>query len=267
MNALDLAVRLIIDGYVVIPDAIVGDELQTIIDGFERQCAKVGKRQMQWDEVRTSPELVGYICHPKIMSVLEAYMHHFDQDPVFACYSGARDVGKPGAEPPKPRPDAAGNPIDPFDIRYGQVGWHDDVAGMRNPRASLLPFAISTLLYMDETYRDSGAYCAAAGSHHLARVGPNDQAIMAPGELVLDHCELRALPVKPGSIIMHRGHNWHGVMPVRHQRRIIIQTFCARSNYPVQEGHTQLTDEERAMVPADRHKYLVTYADYNAPAI
>lgn len=247
-DAMSIAMRLVIDGYAVIPDAVIGDELQALRDAFEAQSAKLNERAFDWDGYRQSPGLLQYICHPNLMAVIDAFMARFDEQAVFTCCSGARDVytGPPETD-------------EPPDIR--KAGWHDDVVGMSNPLYTFTAESVSSLVYMDDTLIDSGAYCAAVGSHHLARRGPDDEAVIAPRELVFDHCALRQVPVTAGSIVLHRAHNWHGVMPPRQQRRLIITTFAVRRLYELQAGHTQLTDEDLARIPADRHKYITRYAD------
>jgi len=250
MNATNYAIRLIIDGFVVVPDVLTPDEVNAMRRGFERRAAELDKRWMNWEEVCDVPEIVSYIAHPRLMEVVDAFMLHFGQEAVFSNSAGMRDVydsNKPVRE------------FDWTDLRRAPVGWHDDVWGMRNPNAAFLPTALTSLLYLDETFADSGAYCAAAGSHHLA-YAQDEKPIMPPGEVVLDNCELRPLPVKPGSVIIHRSHNWHAVVPTRQQRRIMLQTFCARASYDLQEGHTQVSDETAVLLPPGRHQYLCHYS-------
>lgn len=246
-----IAMRLIIDGVAVIPGAVVGDELQNIRDAFELQADKLGSRAFEWDGFCQSPGLMQYICHPALMAVMDAFMAHFDQQCAFTCCSGARDVYEPSNETQQ------ANARQP-DIR--NVGWHDDVMGMKNPLYTFTAESVSSLLYMDDTFENNGAYCTALGSHHLARRGPNDEALIANAQLVFDHCKLCQVPVTAGSIILHRAHNWHGVMSPRQNRRLIITTFAVKAFYELQRGHTQLTPDQIAQLPADRHKYITHYA-------
>jgi hypothetical protein len=249
-NAFNLAMRLIIDGCVVVPDVLVGDELKAMQDAFERRADELGKRWMAWEDISLVPEIAQYIAHPNLMAVVEPFVNHFGHAAVFSNSSGMRDSFDPQA------------PIRPFtagDLRAGPLGWHDDVQGMKTPCASFLPTAVSSLLYLDDTFADNGAYCTALGSHHLSYATPQNTPMMTPGEVVLDNCELKALPLKAGSVIIHRSHSWHGVVPPRQRRRLVLQTFCARALYDLQVGHTQLSEETTAMIPADRHRYLCHY--------
>ncbi|HVF11114.1 MAG TPA: phytanoyl-CoA dioxygenase family protein [Abditibacteriaceae bacterium] len=247
-----LAMRLIIDGCVVVPNVLVGDELKAMQDAFERRAGELGKRWMNWEDICLEPEIARYIAHPNLMAVVDAFTNHFGHEAVFSNSSGMRDA----FNPEKPVP-----PFTPGDLRRGPLGWHDDVMGMRNPRASFLPTTLSALLYLDDTFADNGAYCTALGSHHLAYATPEDTPMMSPGEVVLDNCELKPLPVKAGSVVIHRAHSWHGVVPPRQRRRLVLQTFCARALYDSQEGHTQVSEETAALIPADRHRYLCHYAE------
>ena len=250
MNATNYAIRLIIDGYVVVPDVLTPDEVQSMSNGFERRAGELDKRWMNWEEICEVPELMSYIAHPRLMEVVDAFYVHYGQESVFANSAGIRDV----FDPSKPVP-----AFDASDLRNGPYGWHDDVWGIKKPNAPFLPTALTSLLYLDETFADNGAYCTAVGSHHLAYAEGN-KPIMPPAEIVLDNCELRPLPVKPGSVIIHRSHEWHAVVPTRQQRRVMLQTFCARTLYDLQEGHTQVSEATAALLPADRHKYLCHYS-------
>jgi len=250
-DAFHLAMRLIIDGCVVVPDVLVGDELKAMQDAFERRAGELDKRWMAWEDIELEPEVARYIAHPNLMAVVEPFINHFGHEAVFSNCSGMRDSFD-GRKPERP--------FTSGDLRSGPLGWHDDVQGMRNPSASFLPTTLATLLYLDDTFADNGAYCTALGSHHLSYATPQDTPMMTPRDVVLDNCELKALPVKAGSVIIHRAHGWHGVIPPRQQRRLVLQTFCARAIYDSQEGHTQVSAATAALIPAARHRYLCHYA-------
>lgn len=256
MNATNYAIRLIIDGYVAVPDVVTGDELEDMRAGFERQAAALGKRWMNWDEISEVPELVRYIAHPKLMAVIDAYLGHFGHEAVFANSSGVRDVYDP-AKPAKN--------VNTSDLRNSPIGWHDDVMGMRHPNAKILQTTLTSLLYLDDTSVESGAYCAAAGSHHVS-YADGEKPVMPPAATVLDNCELRPVPVTAGSVIIHRGHHWHGVLPVHRQRRLMLQTFSARDVYDLQEGHTQLSAASIALIPPGRERYICHYKTAEAAA-
>jgi ectoine hydroxylase-related dioxygenase (phytanoyl-CoA dioxygenase family) len=146
-----------------------------------------------------------------------------------------------------------------FDLRTAGVGWHDDVMGMKNPNSDILQTTLTSLLYLDDTFADNGAYCTAIGSHHLAGATFDKKPILAKPEFVLQQCELRPLPLKAGSVIIHRGHNWHGVIPCKQRRRLVLQTFSTPEHYDLQIGHTQLSDATIALIPQAQHKYLTSY--------
>ncbi|MCE9588895.1 MAG: phytanoyl-CoA dioxygenase family protein [Planctomycetes bacterium] len=246
----ELIVRLLIDGAIVIPDAVSKAELAVIERGFERRAAELGKREMNWDDICTVPELMGVLCHPSLMAVVEGFCKRLGHEAVFANCAGARDVFDP-KQPDK---------YEPPNLRHGNVGWHDDVVGMRNPNSDILPPSLTTLLYLDETFADNGAYCSAIGSHHLAGATADKKPILAKADEVLNYCELRPLPVKPGSMVVHRSHEWHGVVPPKQRRRLMLQTFTGRAVYDMQVGHTQVSDETLALIPEDRHKYFMAYS-------
>lgn len=247
MNVEHTLARLLIDGCVVLPDVVVGDELRGMQDAFERRASELGRRHFNWDDISLTPEFVRYIAHPKLMAVVEAFCKHLGHEAVFANSSGARESFDPAQK------------FEPADLRHGPLGWHDDVVGMKNPNSDILQAALSSLLYLDETFADSGAYCSAVGSHHLAHATPDKRPVMAKPDFVLDHCELRPNPVTPGSVILYRAHHWHGVVPPRQRRRLVLQTFVARAHYPLQVGHTQLSPQTLKLLPAERMKYVMHY--------
>lgn len=246
----ELVVRLLIDGVVVIPQAITPQELASAEAGFERRAAELGRREMKWDDVKYVPELMGLLCHPALMAVVDGFCKRLGHEAVLAGTSGAREVYNPARK----------ERYDPPNLRHGNLGWHDDVIGMKNPNSDILQTALTTLLYLDETFADNGAYCSAIGSHQLAGATVDKKPVLADSDTVLDYCELRALPVKPGSFIVHRAHEWHGVVPPQQRRRVMLQHFVTRAHYDLQIGHTQFDDKTLSLVPQDRMKYFMTYA-------
>lgn len=250
MSDMSHAIQLIVDGYTVVPDVFDADELAAASDAFERAAAKAGKRQMGWDELREERALMNYLGHPRLMGVVEAFCAHFDEKAIVAGSSGTRDAF--GGKQPEHH--------DYSDLAKAPLGWHDDVRGVKVCSAHTMQLGLTALLYLDETFKDNGAYCAAAGSHHLARVGEGDQPIFCPPDVVLDHCRLVQLPVKPGAAIIHRAHNWHGVVPAKQRRRLILQHLTSDSVYDAQVGHTQLTQEDYDKLPADRHRFFRSYS-------
>ncbi|MDA0842134.1 MAG: phytanoyl-CoA dioxygenase family protein [Planctomycetota bacterium] len=251
MDSAKLATQLIVEGYTVIPDAVQGEELEKMSDAFERRAAELKKRWMGWDEIACVPELMAYIGHPRVMAVIDAFYDHFGQTAAFACCSGIRDV----YDPEKPPGD-----FDPTDLENGPIGWHDDVTGMKNPSPRFLQTTVTTLIYLDDTFVDNGAYCTSVGSHHLVCREKDGGPVLASRTKAIEHCELRPLPVKAGSVIAHRAHSWHGVVPPRQRRRVMLQCFAGREVYDIQNGHTQVSDEVVKLVPEPQRKYLCWYS-------
>lgn len=258
MTPMHLAMRLLIDGVVVVPDVVTGDELKRMSDAFEKRTVELGKRHMTWEEMEHIPDLVRYIGHPNLLAVVELFIRHFGEDTVFCNCSGMRDVFNPD-----PASLAKVKATDFSDLRTAPVGWHDDVMGMRNPFAPGLQTGLNSLIYLDDTYADNGAYVAAMGSHHLSTIVDN-KPIHPQRDMVLDHCELKPLPVKAGSVIVSRTHHWHGVIAPQQRRRVMLQTFGGKSFYAQQEGHTQLSEQAISFIPAERRRFLTSYAEMGA---
>jgi hypothetical protein len=192
------------------------------------------------------------MAHPNLMKYVEAFECYMGEEAVFANSSGARDSYDP-ANP--------GKRFDPPSYRHGPLGWHDDVMGMKNPHADPLQYTMASLLYLDETFADNGAYCSAVGSHHLARATADKKPVLAKAETVLDCCELKPAPVKPGTVLLYRAHHWHGVVPMKQRRRLVLQSFSTRKHYDLQIGHTQLSEKTKAMMTPEQLKYVVSYAN------
>jgi len=250
MDTDKLVARLHMDGAVIVPDVLNPAELAEASDAFERLASARGKRWFNWEDIALEAEFAKLICAPRLMAVIDRFYEWQGEITTWANCSGVRDVYDP-ARPPAP--------FTVGDLRHGPLGWHDDVQGMKNPAAAIIPGTLATLLYFDDTFADNGAYCSATGSHHLGRRNAEGRALVAPRELVMDTCELVPMPLKAGSAIIHRAHEWHGVIPVKTRRRLFLQTFVGRATYDLQAGHTQLSDAERALIPADRHRYLTAY--------
>ena len=251
MDINTLVARLRIDGCVRIPGVVTGQELADMQAAFERRATELGIRWFNWEQLSLIPEFARYIAHPNLMKVVDAFVEHYGHEAVFANSSGARDA----FDPKNPGPD-----YNPPNLRHGPVGWHDDVQGMKNPNPDMLQTTLTSLLYLDETFAENGAYSSAVGSHHLAGITTDHKPLIAKSDVVLDTCELRPIPVKPGDVIVHRGHHWHAVVPPRLQRRIVLQTFSTKKQYDIQMGHTQLSDATVALIPPERQKYLQWYS-------
>ena len=95
MDSMGLATSLVLNGYVVVPDVLVGTELTEMRDAFERRAGELDKRWLDWDEICKVPDLLGYLLHPNLMPVVESFMGLFGEKPVFANCSGIRDTYDP----------------------------------------------------------------------------------------------------------------------------------------------------------------------------
>lgn len=251
MDPQSAVVRLLVDGYVALPNILAGDELAALDAAFERRAKELEKRWFDWEMLDDIPEFVGYLAHPNLMQYVDAFAKHMGEEAVFANSSGARD----SYDPAKP-----GEPFEPADYRRGPLGWHDDVMGMKNPHSDPLQVTLASLLYLDETFPANGAYCSAAGSHNLARATADKKPVLATPDLVLDHCDLRPVPLKPGGVVLFRAHHWHGVVPFKQRRRLVLQTFSTKRHYDMQIGHTQLSEKTQSMMTPEQLKYVVSYA-------
>ena len=102
MDATDLAVQFIMQGYAVVPDVVVGAELEAMRDAFERLASRLGKRAFTPAEIEAAPELVNFIGHPRVMPVIEAYMGYFGHEPAIAWLHLWRDIINPILPSPPP---------------------------------------------------------------------------------------------------------------------------------------------------------------------
>lgn len=257
-DPLYLAARLLIDGYVIVPDVAIGRELEELRAAFEREAARRGRRDLKNDELATVPEFVRYVGHPRLMPVLDAYMGHFGHEPALACLSLGRDIFDPAAPPPPPF-------TIPTDHR--KIRMHNDGSGDGNgPGLSfdVLSQGCACLLYLDDTFPEAGSIIQAVGSHHLSRRGEGGRVVSPPLELVQDTCEIKYVGVKAGSVAIQRAFNWHEAgPPPRQPRRQLRADYTPKALYhkialdgrPV---HMRMSREAMAMLPAERRRYVVT---------
>lgn len=253
MDTTALAAKLIVEGVVRVPQVVDAATVAAAMAAFERLAAATGKRSFDWDAVSQLPEIVACLAPPKLTAVVDAFGAHFAEPMVFTNSSGVRDAynGKRGPDDPAPP--------------KTEIGWHDDVRGVTVPQKPAMELGLTCLIYFDATFPENGAYYGAIGSHHLAtyppehatdpKVGPR----FAAAELVFDVCELRAFPMQPGDAVIHRAHNWHGVMPPRQTRRVMLQTYGSASTYDLQLGHTQLSDASLALMDPARLRFVRHY--------
>ncbi len=249
MSAMHHAISLIVEGYTMVPDVFDPDELVAASEAFEEKAAVAGSRTMGWEEIQTAPAILNFLGHPKLMEIVDVYSNHFGERSMIAGASGMRDSFH---QVPEPR--------DYTHLATAPIGWHDDVRGVTEPAGNAMQLALTALLYLDDTFENNGAYCAAIGSHHLSRVDAENRPVFCPPDVVLDNCRLVQVPVKAGSVIVHRAHNWHGVIPSRQQRRLVLQHFTVDSQYDLQAGHTQISEAVLSLLPPERRRYFRQYS-------
>jgi hypothetical protein len=93
MNVDQLLARLLIDGYVVVPDVLNADEVKEAQAAFECKAREHETHNLSWAQLRSEEVMVHATCHPKIMAVVDAFVSYFDQEAVLCCHNGARDAG------------------------------------------------------------------------------------------------------------------------------------------------------------------------------
>jgi hypothetical protein len=252
-----LAMKLLLDGFVVVPDVIVGDELNRMRDAFEREAARRGKREVPNEECAAVPEFAGIIGHPRLMPVVEAFMRHYGHEPALATLGLCRDIFTPGSPPPPP-----------FQIPTDncKVTLHND--GAPGGRVALsydtLQRGCACLFYLDDTYPDAGSIIQAVGSHHLSYRGDDGGVISPDIETVQDSCKLEFIGVKAGGVAIQRAFNWHNAgPPPRHHRRQIRTDYTPRALYDnvglvYRPGlHMRFDASVLTHLPESRHKYMV----------
>ncbi len=255
MTPKDYVMKLIIDGYVVVPDIFVGDELGQIRAAYERRTAVLGKRGFMWDKICTDPDLMQWYGHPNFIQYAKPFYEHYGHEIVIPPVGSYGDAHKPEGDPPQP--------VDPQGVARGEYEMHNDPWLLTKTSYRSLAQGFGCLLYLDETFSDSGAFMAAKGSHNLTYVNENGLPVYPTWELVKEHCELSVVPVKAGSGIFQLAFNWHGATAARQTRRMCRFNFLPRGLYWDQRevqgdcgGIRQWTEEEAALLRPDAHWLL-----------
>ena len=256
MDATDLAVQFIMQGYAVVPDVIVGDELEAIRDAFERLASRLGKRAFTPAEIETAPELVNFIGHPRVMPVIEAYMGHFGHEPAIAWLQLCRDIFNPELPPPPP-----------FDIATDgkTLGLHNDASNAMANRLSFHTLSLGAVafVFMDDTYPDAGCLLQSPGSHHLTQASPDGCVISPSKQFIKQHCSVEFVAAKAGDVVLQRAFNFHGVGPPPRQKRRQLRTdYTPMALYDkiALDGrtgmHQQFARETIDLLPSERHRYF-----------
>ncbi|MDA0840273.1 MAG: phytanoyl-CoA dioxygenase family protein [Planctomycetota bacterium] len=255
MNSDQLLVRLLIDGYVVIPDVLDADEIVEAREAFERKVKEHKAHGLSWVQLRSEESMVYGTCHPKLMAVIDAFESYYDQEAILCCHNGARDAGVRESYDEAEEARMTGFSAD--DLR-NRAGWHDDGTVLKGVRDVFSTTSVTALLYLDPTYAHNGAFITAVGSHHLhfSFGTRGDKPYYPDRALLLDNCELRPVPVEAGSAILFRAQSWHGVLPTHlKHRRLLVQCFCAKSMFYEMHGHNVFANEA-ANLPEEKHRYL-----------
>lgn len=250
VDATGQAMRLIIDGYVVLPDAIVGAELEGIRDAFEGLAAKLGTRTFAPTDVETVPEFLNFIGHPSVMPVVDAYMDFYGEEPAVANLHLCRDAYEPGA--------SSGV------VTGGHL--HNDGSNAAEMGLSYeaLHKGVTVHVYLDDTFPDAGGFAIARGSYQLTRPTAEGSARSPNRELVFKHCPMECLHAPAGTVVLVRSFTWHGAgFPPNQKRRQLRADYTPKRLYDAMDlsgefcYHQRLSDEAVAMLPDDRRRYVV----------
>ncbi|MDP6116649.1 MAG: phytanoyl-CoA dioxygenase family protein [Planctomycetota bacterium] len=255
MNVDQLLVRLLIDGYVVVPNVLNADEVKEAQAAFECKAGEHETHNLSWAQLRSEEAMVHATCHPKIMAVVDAFVSYFDQEAVLCCHNGARDAGGRDAHD---EVEAARMPGFGSEDRRKRAGWHNDGRVLKDVRDAFSATSLTALLYFDQTFANNGAFVVARGSHHLhfSFGTKGEQPYYPDNDFLLDNCELRPVPVEAGSAIIFRAQSWHGVLPTHlKHRRLMVQCFCAKDLFYEMHGHNVFANEAD-FLPAEKHRYL-----------
>ncbi len=249
MTATDHAMKLIIDGYVVVPQAFDADQVRAIRDAYERRCNQLGRRDLSWDDIRPDPDLIRWVAHPKTMAVVEAYTKHFGHEAVVASCPVMRDGAAPGAGP---------RTIDPQAVARG------DIAGIHDDAQPAIPYSVmetgcAMLLFLDDTHAHSGAFIVAPHTRQFTRVDEDDNFVKTDWEMVRRYCNPTVVPVKTGSMIFLRPYTWHAGSSAAGHRRVYHYAFTTRAQYDqCAEHHGVFTQSDLANIPPEQHRFIIT---------
>ena len=221
MTPTDYAMQLLINGYVAVPDLIVGDELEQMRADYENRAAQLGKRGMNWEEICTDPPMMRWYGHPNVLEIIKAYCGYFGQVPAIMPIGTYGDSYNPDPNEQ--------TPIDPDAVRRGEYELHLDPWWMKQTPHIAFITAAGCLFYLDDTQADSGAYLAARGSHVLTYPNEKGIPVFPTWEQVKQHCRIEPVPVTAGTGIFQLAFHWHaGSGAWRNHRRMCRFNFLAR---------------------------------------
>jgi hypothetical protein len=180
--------QFIEQGYVVLDDALVGDDLVRLQTAFDR-CAAESKAE--WlDGVRKGRQPAGFLDIPSPFERDDAFIDLIDHPSWYGLLMDFTDdqlillAPQVRVLPPSP-------------ISY--VGWHPDV-----PHTN--PLHIKVQIYVDDVAPDQGPFCFVPGSHK-AGAGPYPRVrhlASMPGHKIF--------PGKAGTAILFNSYGWHTSM-------------------------------------------------------
>jgi ectoine hydroxylase-related dioxygenase (phytanoyl-CoA dioxygenase family) len=256
MNATNLAVQFIMQGYVVVPGVVTGDELEAMRDAFEHLASRLGKRNFIPEEIVTMPELVNFMAHPGLQPVLDAFMGYFGHEPAIACVHLCRDIFDPTRAPVPPA--GAGDIPTTLNI-------HSDVGSGLDSSLSfdVLNLSIASFLFMDDTYPDAGCLVELPGSHHLTQPSAERGVLSPSKQFVKEHCPLDFVAAKAGDVVLQRGFNFHATGPEPRQKRRQIRVdytpatlYHAISLNGRRDMHQKFSAATLSFLPTERHRYF-----------
>ena len=260
METSEIVTRLLIEGYVIVPQVIEGAEIEAMRNAFESLAARVGKRSFTPEEILTEPTLLRFIAPPRLMPVLDAFFAHHGHEPAVAWLLLCRDIFDPEAPPPPP-----------FDVaRDGKRIWlHNDGSPGRVPLAfDVLNQGCATFLFMDDAEPDAGCLVQAPGTHHLSRPAPDGSVISPHRQFIRDHCDYVFPRIRAGDVLIQRAFNFHapGPPPRRHRRTIradytpkaLFHRMLLDGRRSLPGVHEEFPEHAIASLPVERHRVFVT---------
>ncbi|MDA0336102.1 MAG: phytanoyl-CoA dioxygenase family protein [bacterium] len=180
--------QFIEEGYVVVDDALVGDDLLRLQTAFDR-CA--AESRAEWlDGICKGTRPAGFFDIPSPFERDDAFIDLIDHPSWYGLLMDFTDnelillAPQVRVLPPSP-------------ISY--VGWHPDV-----PQTN--PLHIKVQIYVDDVARDQGPFCYVPGSHK-SDAGPYPRVRRL--ESMPGH---RVFPGKAGTAILFNSYGWHTSM-------------------------------------------------------
>ena len=193
------------DGYVVVEDAIVGDDLTRLQDVFDR-CTEESKPE--WlEEVAAGNRSSSFFDIPRPFERDEVFLDVIDHPGTFGILKDflGEDMLSRGL---------TARLVPPCPISY--VGWHPDM------NRKTFPLHIKVQVYVNDVTEDRGAFAYVPGSHQEgAGPYPRVKRLDAmPG--------FKPLPGKAGTAVIFNCYGWHTSMINRtlEPRKSLIISYC-----------------------------------------